>query len=159
VFKFKPWIRRWLTWFTPYTHLFQLEKMTPEDYSDDSKNRIAAGLQNEYLKAIMKVLTRFPGLINEHDDDGKTVQRYEGWSTWPLKQREKYSPENPLAKLFEVLCTKKTSRVKKAKSNQKEEDLDAGYSDTDEDEVGHGDGAEAGDGSEVEAENGAGMSL
>jgi hypothetical protein len=87
--------------------------MTPQNSRDEAKNKRAAILQNEYLKAIMKVLARFPGLIVERDVNENNFQLYKEWSLWPFRHQEKFSEDSPLAKLFETLCTKKISRVEK----------------------------------------------
>jgi hypothetical protein len=108
-FKHPHWVRRWLTWCKPFDYLFQLRSMTPQDYHDGPKNKRAAVLQNEYLKAVMKVLARFPGLIVERDAKENNFQLYKESNPWPFRHQEKFSENSPLAKLFETLCTKKAS--------------------------------------------------
>ena len=111
------WARNFVTWHTPFDVLFKLDDMMPDDRFDETKNEDARALQNAYLKATMKILARFPGLIVELDpsDKSKTYQLHGGWSEWPFLHREKFSESNPLAKLFDMLCTKKMKTVNQAK--------------------------------------------
>ena len=73
---------------------------------DDSANKAGADIQNKILKAVMKVLARFPGLISELEEDQSTIyQLYGSYSATPFKDREAFDPSGPLAGLFELLCT------------------------------------------------------
>jgi hypothetical protein len=109
--RIKPWVRRWLAWHKPLTHLFQLDEMTPEDPDDESKNKAATILQNDYLAAVMKVLARFPGLIMEYNYDTKQpYQLYEGFNPWPFKDKEQASPQNTLADLSDLLGKQKKDK-------------------------------------------------
>ncbi|KAH0289379.1 hypothetical protein M436DRAFT_82674 [Aureobasidium namibiae CBS 147.97] len=107
---FRPpfWARCWITWHEPLETLFALGENFSQDITDDSANKIAAGIQNEILKAVMKVLARFPGLISELEDEDQSIiyQLHARYSATPFKDREAFDPSGPLAKLFELLCTK-----------------------------------------------------
>lgn len=88
--------------------MFGLHATFPQDRLNDAKNRIAADHQDEILKAVMKVLARFPGLITELDtaDKSNIYRLYPEHARMPFRDREKFSEGSPLAKLFEALCTK-----------------------------------------------------
>jgi hypothetical protein len=78
--------------------------MLPKDPFAEIPNKKAAALQDAYIKGMMKVLARFPGLILERDEYDD-ILRYQlhgaQWSAWPFRCREKSSESNPLAKLSE----------------------------------------------------------
>ena len=107
VLELQEYRRLYMTWWYPFDHLFQLARMSPEDPEEKDKAKIAASLQDDYFKATVKVLARFPGLIMEHDPDdySKHCQVYSDYSAFPFLQTEALSPANPLAKLFDMLCT------------------------------------------------------
>jgi hypothetical protein len=177
------WYRRRFTWLAPFDHLCQMNKMLPEDCSEERyvmlpahdrwNVKVATDLQTKYFKAIMKVLARFPGLVRELDNprnsrDTRHHQLHEDWSAQPFRYKEKSSENNPLAELFKKLCAK-TGRVRQARLQATWKVIDDQDNDENEDGEGHGDGlgveareglgAEAGDGAGVEADNGTGMSL
>ena len=139
--------RLYITWWEPFDHLFQLANMSPEDPDETSKVKIAASLQDDYFRATVKVLARFPGLILECDPDDETKRRqvYSNFSTSPFLHVEAASPANPLAKLFDMLCVKKTPSVREAESKEEAEVREGEAIENDEDDD-H-------DGSEDEVEN------
>lgn len=117
---FRPpyWTRCWVTWHAPLEMMFGLHANFPQDRTNEAKNRTAADHQDEILKAVMKVLARFPGLITELDDadSSKILRLYTKHSTKPFKNKEMLTPDNPLAKLFEVLCTESQESMPKSKT-------------------------------------------
>jgi hypothetical protein len=158
---------RKVTWLTPLKHCFQLDKMPPEECSEQLYRRLSGGeqkklivasrIQIKYLKATMKVLARFPGLVRELDNPRnprgtKHHQLHEDWSAQPFRYKEKSSENNPLAELFKVLCTKETGKVEGAKSQERTDQRDGQDNDENEDGERHGDGlgVEVGDGTGVE---------
>jgi hypothetical protein len=54
---------------------------------DEALSKSAAALENDYLKAIMKVLARFPGLIMELDpqDDSMRTQTRWDWEHFGIR--------------------------------------------------------------------------
>lgn len=141
--------RQFITWWEPFDHLFQLARMTPENRDDASKHQLATDLQDDYFRATVKVLARFPGLILERDPDDETKRRqvYSNFSTSPFLHAEAFSPVNPLAKLFEMLCAKKTPSVREAESKEKAQLCESETTDHDEDD--ENDGSEDGAGNEA----------
>jgi hypothetical protein len=123
--------RRFLTWLPSINICFGLEEMLPEDPFAEVPNKKAAALQDAYIKGMMKVLARFPGLILERDEYDD-ILRYQlhgaQWSAWPFRFREQSSGNNPLAKLSEILCTKIVEDVGEEEDSDTDED-----NDTDED--------------------------
>lgn len=108
VFEPPAWARSLVTWHTPLEMMFGLHANFPQDRFNDAKNKTAADHQDEILKAVMKFLTRFPGLNTELDtsDNTKIYRLYPEHARMPFRDREKFSGSGPLAKLFETLCTK-----------------------------------------------------
>jgi hypothetical protein len=123
------------------------------------KRELATELRNTYFTAILKALARFPGLISERNQSyhSEIRQVYEEWSAQPFRYEEKFSESNPLAKLFDDLCAKKTGKGKKAKSMSIRRERLGQDNDGNEVEGGLGEGLIIG--AEVEAEHEVGMSL
>jgi hypothetical protein len=142
--------RRLITWWPPYDHLFHTDDLMPKE-RDEALSKSAAALQNDYFKATMKVLARFPGLVMDIDpqDDSMRIQVYDSYSSYPFKRKEELSASNPLAKLFEVLCTKFASKVTEAKSQEDGEEREGQDSVGNEDEGGLGEGLELGAGTVI----------
>ncbi|KAH0361158.1 hypothetical protein KCU65_g8883, partial [Aureobasidium melanogenum] len=150
--------RRYVKWLASFDDLFQLGLMKSEKIDDHARAKNFQEKQSAYIKAAMKVLARFPGLILErHPDPGKPMVRIQlyqpKWSAFPFKANEADSPENPLGKLFGLLTTKpeksetpkKTAKSKASKKSDRkviesdesdEEDLEEGK------ETGEGEGEE-----------------
>lgn len=64
----KPTHRRFLTWLPSIELCFRLDDMLPEDFDAEDANREGAAQQDSYIKGMMKVLARFPGMIVDRDD-------------------------------------------------------------------------------------------
>lgn len=107
VFRPESGARCLVTWHTPLEKMFGLHETFPQDRQNDLRNKAAAAHQDEILKATMKVLARFPGLITVLDaaDQSNIVRLYPKHSPNPFRFREMLTPNNPLAKLFDMLCS------------------------------------------------------
>ncbi|KAG9526434.1 hypothetical protein KCU93_g5540, partial [Aureobasidium melanogenum] len=146
VLRMKPVFRQYVEWFGSFDELFQLGQMKPEPFDDHGKAKIHADRHNAYIKAATKVLARFPGLILErHPDPNKPMHRIKlhrpKWSTFPFKDNEANSPENPLGKLFELLTTKPQKsdtpkKTTKSKAGKKSAVKVIEPEDSDEEELG-----------------------
>lgn len=109
-----PQDRRWLSWLRSIVLCFSIKDMMPRNLPTEGSFKEAAAMQDAYIKGMMKVLARFPGLILERDDydDFERSQLYGAqWSAFPFECREESSPSNPLAGLLEMLCMKKIGRI------------------------------------------------
>jgi hypothetical protein len=120
--------RRFLTWLPSLNICFRIERMLPTDYeAPDTIHAKAAALQDAYIKGMMKVLARFPGLIlerDEYDDYLRWQLHGPQWSAWPFKCREESSKSNPLAKLSEILCTRIVENAGMEEDSDTDEDED-----------------------------------
>lgn len=141
VLRMKPVFRRYVKWPASFDDLFQLGLMKSEQIDDHAKAKVLQEKQNAYIKAAMKVLARFPGLILErHPDPDKPtwrIQLYQPqWSAFPFKANEANLPENPLGKFFELLTTKpeKSETIKKAAKSKASKKSAAKFIDDDSDE-------------------------
>ena len=149
VFKMKAVFRRYIRWLGSFIHCFQLDAMKSENIDDHVNATKARALQNAYIKAAMKVLARFPGLILERDPDRPLVRyRLYGprWSAFPFKCCESGLPGNPLEQLFKALCSNNVNKAKlvdagherrnmAVKSDEIDEDDDDEVEEDDDEEV------------------------
>ncbi|KAH0354431.1 hypothetical protein KCU81_g1501, partial [Aureobasidium melanogenum] len=127
VFRLKAELRPYIKWHASFEELFQLSNIKSDSFEDLAGAKKAQQQQTAYIKAVMKVLARFPGLIfdrNLHEGEQSNQLYGPTWDAFPFLNREERSEQNPLNDLFKLLCSIKVGTIKSLKKLREDDEDD-----------------------------------